>query len=321
MSARDQLDRLLYVLARAAQPQGARVDELARALEVAPAQILADIEEATARVFYHPAGTVDAFDLSVEGDVVRLYGGEFNRPVRLSAREAMALGLGLRVLAAEAEPQRRGEILELANLLEQELVTPEITLQPAMLERALVREPEPLEPAAAVELEFGADDFRGDLAEAIDRRVYCEIVYLKADGSAPARRRIAPVRLMYTRGHWYVRAFEQDALRNYRLDRILELSITEHEHAFEDVPAEHVGFSTEGGERVAVRYSPAVARWVAEAENLQCAADGTLVVEYDVVDMNWLVRHILHFGGDAEALTEGAREAVRRRAQRVLRDD
>ena len=43
MSARDQLERLLYVLPRAAQPDGAAIADLARALEVEPSDILADI--------------------------------------------------------------------------------------------------------------------------------------------------------------------------------------------------------------------------------------------------------------------------------------
>ncbi len=294
MSARDRLERLLYVLPRAAHPEGARIDELARALEVESAEILADIEEATERVFYHPAGMVDTLNLSVEGDVVRLYGREFNRPVRLNAREAMALGLGLRVLAAEAEPMRRDEINALARVLEA------------------------AEYAPGVELELGEDDYRGALAEAIDNRAYCNILYLKADGSEPNERRVAPVRLMYARGHWYVRAYEQESLRNYRLDRILELQASLEQHSYTDAPADTQAFSTDGAQRVTVRYSREVARWVAEREEAQCEEDGTLVLTHDVADMNWLVRHVLQYGGEAIVETADARSAVAAAAAELL---
>lgn len=315
MSANDQLERLLYVLPRAAQPAGARIADVAHDLGVAPEVILADIEEATARVFYHPAGMVDAFNLSVEGDVVRLYGGEFNRPVRLSAPEAMALGLGLRVLAAEADADRRAQILALAHRLEQELVAPALELQP--LSQAHVRSD-----AGALEMEFGADDFRGAIAEAIEAGVWCDVVYLKPGESSPAPRRMAPVRLLYARGNWYVRAIEPQSgeVRRYRLDRILELQLAAEKHGWtdrDDAPA----FATDGGQKVRVRYSSDVARWVAERENAQCEPDGTLVLTHDVVDSNWLVRHVLQYGGAAVVETPEARSWVARAAEKLAGND
>jgi proteasome accessory factor C len=306
-SAQERLERLLYVLPRAARAEGAHIAELARVLDVTPAEILADIEEATTRVFYHPAGMTDAFNLTVEGDVVRLYGREFNRPVRLNVAEGMALGLGLRVLAAEADAERRIELLALAHQLESELVTPEIMMQPMLRAHETIGEV-----STQLEVALGEDDFRGDIAEAIQERVYCDVVYLKAGGSSPAELRMAPVRLIYSRGHWYVRAFEDASkeIRNYRLDRILELSLTDDSHDFGDVSTATSGFVTGGGMPVQVRYSPDVARWVAERENMQCEPDGTLLMTYDVVDMNWLVRHVLQYGGEAVVETPEARAAV-----------
>jgi predicted DNA-binding transcriptional regulator YafY len=314
-SAQERLERLLYVLPRAARPEGGHIGELARALDVAPAEILADIEEATTRVFYHPGGMTDAFNFTVEGDVVRLHGREFNRPARLTVAEAMALGLGLRVLAAEADVERRNELLALAHQLEAELVTPEILMQPMLRDRDAIREEVGYATVSApseVEVALGEDDFRGDIAAAVQTRVFCDVVYLKAGGSSPAELRMAPVRLIYARGHWYVRAFEDEskAIRNYRLDRILELSLTDEHHDYADVSTAAPGFASDGGLPVQVRYSTEVARWVAERENAQCEPDGTLVMTYDVVDMNWLVRHVLQYGGEAVVETPEARAAV-----------
>jgi predicted DNA-binding transcriptional regulator YafY len=99
-------------------------------------------------------------------------------------------------------------------------------------------------------------------------------------------------------------------IRNYRLDRILELRVTDEAHEFADVSAAAPGFAADGSLPVKVRYSTEVARWVAERENAQCEPDGTLVMTYDVVDMNWLVRHVLQYGGEAVVETPEARAAV-----------
>lgn len=302
MSARDQLERLLYVLPRASQAEGARIGELARALEVEPATILADIEELTTREYYHPAGFVDAFSLSLDGDVVRLYSKkEFCRPVRLNPGEAMALGLGLRVLAAEADERRGAEIMDLAVRLEQELVVPALDAPPAM------------------QIALGADDMRGTISDAIEQRVYCTLTYLKAGASEPVERVVAPLRLLYTNGHWYMSAVGRDSTQPhaYRVDRILELQPLEERHEHAPPAPDAAAFTTSHGRKVRVRYSKRIARWLAERENAQCEADGTLVLEHDVVDMNWLVRHVLQYAGEAVVEDAEPRAAVARAAARL----
>jgi predicted DNA-binding transcriptional regulator YafY len=320
LSADQRLERLLYVLPLAARADGARIDDLARALDVEPATILSDLEEAMTRDFYQPAGSVDSFNLSVEDDVVRLYGREFNRPVRLSAAEAMALGLGLRVLAAEADVDRRAQILAVAHRLESELVAPLIELQPLsrMAEPTIASAMLPAEQPVTVS--FGEDDFRGAISEAIEQRRYVDVVYLKANASEPAKRRVAPLRLLYTNGHWYMSAIDDESgqRRMYRVDRILDLHTTSHEHEYDDADAGQRTFTTDGGQPVTVRYSPLVAKWVAERENAQCEADGTLVLTHEVVDMNWLVRHVLQYAGEAVVETAGVKGAVARAAARLV---
>jgi predicted DNA-binding transcriptional regulator YafY len=174
---------------------------------------------------------------------------------------------------------------------------------------------------AALEVQFEPDDLRGAVAQAIEDHVYCDIVYLKADATAPAQRRIAPLRLVYARGQWYVRGVEAESgeLRRYRLDRMLELRPTSTTHDLAD-PADAPTFSTDGGEPVEVQYSRQVARWVAEREHAQCERDGTLVLTHDVVDTSWLVRHVLQYGGEAVVQTPGARPLIERAARQLLED-
>ena len=51
-----------------------------------------------------------------------------------------------------------------------------------------------------------------------------------------------------------------------------------------------------------VRYSPRVARWMAEREEATLAADGSLTIAHPLADDAWAVRHVLQYGPDAEVL-------------------
>src|SRR5690606_21603405 len=113
-----KLERILYVLPAAARKGGADIQELARTLEVEPEIVLAELEEATQRVYHHRGGVVEPFEITIDGERVTVrVSEEFKRPVRLSQREALALHLGLRTLAAEASAERRPAILDLARRL------------------------------------------------------------------------------------------------------------------------------------------------------------------------------------------------------------
>jgi predicted DNA-binding transcriptional regulator YafY len=132
MTAERQLERILHILPAAAREHGVAIDELARALGVEDRVILRDLEDATTRVFSHPAGTVDSFSILTDGRRVEVYApSEFRRPVRLNAREALALGLGLRTLAAEAGADVRPAILQLALRLEAALTAPDVVADAA----------------------------------------------------------------------------------------------------------------------------------------------------------------------------------------------
>jgi predicted DNA-binding transcriptional regulator YafY len=67
-----------------------------------------------------------------------------------------------------------------------------------------------------------------------------------------------------------------------------------------------------------VRYSARVAPWVLEHGEAEVQDDGSVVVRLRVADSRWLVRHVLHFAGEAVVLEpEEMREAVTRAAERV----
>jgi proteasome accessory factor C len=310
-TAQAQLERILYILPVAARSDGVAIDDLARALHVAPQTILRDLEQATARAYYHPGGTVDPFTITVDRSTVHVHAPqEFIRPARLSEREALALALGLRTLAGEADAARRGEILDLATRLEAQLGAPGHTSSeaaPAWRADQPARVAESDVEYDALALAFDDDGFRGVVADAIELGRMCTIWYLKPGDIAPMHRRIAPYRLMHANGMWYVAAYdeEREALRFFRMDRVLDASLLDAQAP--PAPAEldtviQRGAPYSGSDEVdvVVRYSARVARWVIErAPHAQLDEDGSTVLTHRVADPRWIVRHVLQYGGEA----------------------
>jgi predicted DNA-binding transcriptional regulator YafY len=72
---------------------------------------------------------------------------------------------------------------------------------------------------------------------------------------------------------------------------------------------------------VTIRYSPAIARWIAEREGRELEAGGGLTLELPCADTDWAVRHVLQYGPDAEVLAPAEiRMAVRQRLDAMEKD-
>jgi proteasome accessory factor C len=72
---------------------------------------------------------------------------------------------------------------------------------------------------------------------------------------------------------------------------------------------------------VTIRYSPAIARWIAEREGRELEAGGGLTLELPCADAEWAVRHVLQYGPDAEVLAPAEiRMAVRQRLDAMEKD-
>lgn len=297
VTAPEQFERITYVLPRAARDGGARLDELAGLLQVSADQLIRDLHEVTTRADYHPAGTVDEFNISIDRQRISVWTtGEFRRPTRLSAREALALGLGLRILAAESDVARREELLALAGRLDGALAaTPADELTPRY----------GIEEGAG-----GAAGVLAQLREAARERRQCRIEYLKPGGAAPEPRVICPYVLVYAEGSWYALAYclARESVRAFRLDRIFTVHLVEG--GFEVPPefdphaylAEGRLYRAEDEIEVTIRYSPAIARWIRERELVTPEADGSVVLRHRVADPQWVVGHVLQYGREAEVL-------------------
>jgi proteasome accessory factor C len=338
-TAEDRLDTLLHIFAFASGEEGATLGELAAALHITPDEVRRCIEEAAARSFYQPAGTPDPLQLSIEEDRVHVWAGdEFRRPPRLTGHEVLALELGLRVLAGDATPDRAAAILDLVRRLSDQLATPGADAlartEPAgaearhRLRRRLERR---IEGTATVEpAPPDGPDVEELLLDAIDAQRLCRMSYLKPGGAAPEDRTVAPYRLVQATGRWYLLAHDaaRDGVRLFRLDRILDVAITEQRYelpsafdAHEYLGDDGVPFASDSAAEARVRYSPRVARWLAERVDGEVQEDGALVVRHAVSDADWLVRHVLRYGGEAEVLEpEVLRRRVADTARRIAGD-
>ena len=293
MTAQDQLARILHIIPRAASGEGASYDALAEELGVDRETVIDDLISVQSREYYHPTTTGAELQVAMEGDRVSVYStGALRRPVRLDLREAAALHLGLRLLAAERD-------------------------DPSLLDRvaALGRQVAWSVPDELDDVVAGApgacDSLRAALVDCARTRRACAIRYLKRGAREPDRREVDPYLVAYARGKWYAVAWDhgRDEPRVFRVDRVLDVTPGE---AFE--PRD--GFDPDGyldrelgivyraddELEVTVRYSPRVARWLTERGEGEVQDDGSVLVTHTVADPDWIVRHVLQYGPDAEVV-------------------
>jgi len=301
VGAAGQLERILYILPRAAREGGVGLGELSRSLGVGAKVVLKDLTQVTQRAYYQPAGSVDLL-LEIEGDRVSLFTpGAFHRPVCLSMPEAVCLVLALRGRQAGRWGNLPDAEMEATAL--RFLKRLETTLSTIPTEDVLAR-------IEAADLRPDPAGIREILSLALESREECRIQYLKPGDGAPEDRTVRPYALAHGEGCWYLLAWcsLSVGVRAFRLDRVLNAEPTgDRFPAPEDFdPEAHIQggrvFRADRKMEVKVRYSPVVARWIVEKEGLETASDGSVTVTYPVADPHWIVRHVLQYGAEAEVL-------------------
>ncbi|HWA58581.1 MAG TPA: WYL domain-containing protein [Gemmatimonadales bacterium] len=237
--------------------------------------------------------------VSITGDGFTLGSrGAFQRPLRLSQDELLAMAIGLdgvrggRALAEKLQGPRR----------------PPVDLDGS--ERSWAMGPTP-GPGIAGVLEI--------LRSARDHHRKVDLLYCGSDAEA-SRRIVHPYQVLQSAKVWYLVAWCEKAngIRHFRAERILGL--TELEEAFEPVarpPAIRTGSDLmAGGETLAatVAFSPKIARWIREQyPEGTVGPDGRYHVRFQVADPRWMIREVLQYGAEAELVApEGLRELMRR---------
>lgn len=286
------------------------MDEAAHRLGVEPCQVLeavSALEEGLAGV---AAGSGAPVQGGLEGGTGRIRfftTGPFRRPPRLLAPEALALALGLRVLAGQSAGSRRAALVAMAERLEGGLATPEAAHRAAVEETRFVFD-------AA---DAGEDELRSLLLAAARDRSPCRMEYLKPGSDREEERVVEFHHLVMAEGEWYGLGWCRTVrdIRTFRVDRILRLELEpgafEGPAEVDPTPWTRDGrvFRPREAVEVVVRYSPRIARWIAERHYGETLEDGSLRVRHTVADPHWLVGHVLQYG--AEAVLEEPEELRR----------
>jgi proteasome accessory factor C len=320
-SALDQLDRILYILPRAAAEGGVSITELAAELEVSPQRIVADVHEVLGRDVYHPASTGASVQACFSGDRLEVFTtGEFERPTRLSGPEALAVALSLRMRVAEdqAESLEVGNLRRIMSALEAQAGQGGSSSSSlSALSSTDQIHLEPIDPR---------DEIRDVIVEGHQRRHRCQLRYLSGRQQEPEVRTIHPYALAHGDGHWYVvgHCELRDEIRTFRFDHVIEAVLLGD--SFEIPPDFDVGdFTRDGqvhdgsfGDEVEVIYSPGIARWVRERWMGEDRKDGAYAVRHRVSNTRWLTQHVLGYGGEAVVEKSGPyRASVSEAALRI----
>lgn len=309
--AAQQLRRLLHLIPWLADGESHSLHEVAELTGADAGDVLKDMQSLSMR-FGDPGGFVPGLEIYLEATQVSMRTSHFTRPMRLTAPELCALQLGLAMLRREQLPAEQ-DTADSAR---------------RRLSAALTKLPADVPPDRVRHVDAGASGDRVQLATlrlGVRDRRKVRLTYRRADATVSTTRVICPYGLVASRGAWYVVAHcdDRDAVRIFRLDRIEQSELLDARFevppsfSLDDVVHDGKVIDADEPKTLRVRYSPRVARWIAEREHVAVDADGSLTLEHPLADAAWAVRHVLQYGADAEVLEPAS---TRREVERRLRD-
>ncbi len=312
-TAAAQLKRILHVIPTLADDQDHPIEEVARLAGVDRKTIVKDLRSVAER-FDDPGGFVEGVAILIDPECVSVRTDHFHRPMRLTRRELAALELGLAMIRGERPPDEHRAIDSARKRLD--AVVAELP-EDADHELSDGRIGVPL-------IAAGEDPaHRALLRSAIEESRKVRLAYQKADARQPTLRTVCPHALVHASGMWYLVAHcDEGGLRFFRMDRVHRVEVLDERFEPSPEPAAELPsgpmFRAEGAGTVTIRYSPAIARWIAERSASAVDTDGGLTLEHPCADTDWAVRHVLQYGPDAEVIgPEAVRRAVRDRLERM----
>lgn len=303
-----RLARLLALVPWLTQHPGVSITEAAKHFGVTPQVLERDLwlvvccglpghgpDQLIDIQFWEDDGIIDVIDPQT-----------LQRPLRLTSEEAMALLVGLRLLANVPAAGDQGTLASVTGRLEE-----------ALADRIAP-------PDATVVLDPVDAEIRDAVATALREGRALSLRYAGATRDTITERTVEPLTLREYAGHEYLTAYCQraGAQRTFRLDRIVQAELGEPmtPRAAAEAPMPVVPME---GTVVRLRVEPS-ARWFVETADLmssQSESDGSTVVELVVADVPWLIRTVVGLGGRLEIVSPvDLREEVRRQAERLLEE-
>ena len=300
-TAAAQLHRLLAVIPRFADDEDHDLEEVAALAGTNRRQIIKDFESITDR--FDVPGHLESVQILVGDKMVSMMASHFLRPMRLTMPELCALELGLTMLRLERTPADHAAIDRALD-----------RLRATITQLPMNEAHDHLRHASLVDV--GNAEHQSMLRAAVRERQVVMIRYRAGGAAESVERRVCPHAMVYSEHMWYVVTVGDDgALRHYRLDRIEAVSVLDESFSADATVKNRVmesgrAFASDTTRRMTVRYSPRIARWVAEREGAALAADGSLTLDHPVADETWAVRHVLQYGPEAEVLDPPEMRAV-----------
>lgn len=292
-AASTRLARLLGLVPWLLANPGVSITEAAAHFGVSDEQLVADLDLLICSgpgqghgelidIWYWDDGTIRVLDPQ-----------SLTRPLRLTAEEAAALLVGLRVLSQVPGQHDRSVVAQVTARLE------EAAGSAAAAESVM-----------AVELPTDADpDVLAAVRDAVDRRRVVRIRYAGAARDQETVRDVDPVTLLVLDGRTYLSGWcrSAEAMRTFRLDRVMSAEVLD-EAAAPPSDAHGPELGRDGlrpeGQQVTLELSPG-ARWVAEAypvDSVATSPEGVTTVTLPVADERWAVRLLLRLGADARVV-------------------
>jgi proteasome accessory factor C len=159
-----------------------------------------------------------------------------------------------------------------------------------------------------------------------DRRKL-RMTYRKGGAEEPSERTVRGYGLIPANDTWYLvgHCESSDGMRFFRLDRVEDVALLDERYripasvSLEKLAPAGKPFYSENAKVLTVRYSPRIARWIAEREQVSLAEDGSLALDHPLADVDWAVRHVLQYGRDAEVISPPeVRERIRARLAALI---
>jgi proteasome accessory factor C len=293
--AATRLQRLLAVLPLFADRAEVSLAELTRRTGVDAPSLLADLNALTTRE-HEPGGFVASLGIELGAESIVIRATHFLRPMRLTVPELCALELGLAMSRISSTPDEWRAIDGARKRIRDLIVKVPADEAPF---------PWRANPPA------GSDSpMLATVRQAIAVHRKLRIGYRGGDDRESSARIIAPYGVLPSHGTWYIvgSADGGAGLRFYRLDRMESAALLTQSFeippgiALDQVLADGRPFRSDTTAAMRVRYSPRIARWIAEREAQPLAADGSITITHQVAEREWAIRHVLQYGPDAEVL-------------------
>ena len=309
--ADERLQRLLMAFPLMADEPGLSIKDIAARIGCEPKELKKDF--ASLERYDVPAGWVDTVQVYIDTTgQASMQSSHFKRPQKLNRPEMLALDLGLGMLQRELPVDERAVVARTRQALKTITVRRAASVSDGAKREDLVQAEGAREPELAV---------LGVLQTAFEQRCVVVMHYQRPDESQPATRRVRPYALVRADANVYLvgHCERAEALRVFRLDRVTGATVTADAYVVPDdfsvsqVLQSGGVFKRDEGkdDMLVVRYSPQVARWIAERAQQPLATDGTIEVSYPLADEAWAVRHVMQYGPDAVVLSPASiREKV-----------